>query len=70
MKGKIGQLFCSFVIVRRDRQTEEEVIVDVVQTTDVKSVISYYEWNKVWSRLSAHFQPFSDLGAYFNNFRQ
>ena len=34
-------MFCSFTIVRRDRQTEEEVIVDVVQTTDVNSVISY-----------------------------
>ena len=29
------------------------------------------EWEKVWSRLSAHLQPFfSALSAYFNNFRQ
>ena len=28
------------------------------------------EWDKVWSRLSAHFQPFfSALSAYFNDFR-
>ena len=34
-------------------------------------VCVFPEWEKVWSRLSAHLQPFfSPLSAYFNNFRQ
>ena len=41
------------------------------QFNHIKTVTCKTEWEKVWSRLSAHLQPFfSALSTYFNIFWQ
>ena len=47
-----------------------QICMSVLSDLSVLMTMTTTEWEKVWSRLSAHLQPFLALSAYSNNFRQ